>query len=69
MPALAKVVAYKDEDISSLLRRFKQQVKKEDIMYECKRREYYMSPALARKMKSERAQKLKRMKAKKARKY
>jgi len=69
MPALAKVVAYKDEDISSLLRRFKQQVKKEDIMYECKRREYYMSPSLARKMKSERAQKLKRMKAKKARKY
>ena len=33
----AKVVAYKDEDITSLLRRFKQQVKKEDIIYEWKK--------------------------------
>jgi small subunit ribosomal protein S21 len=69
MATLAKVVAYKDETADSLLKRFKQQVKKEDIIYEWKRREHYMSPALARKMKSERAQKLRKMKSKKPRNY
>lgn len=65
----AKVVAYKDEDITSLLRRFKQQVKKEDIIYEWKKREVFIPDSLARKMKSERAQKLKKMKSKKPRNY
>lgn len=65
----AKVVAYKDEDITSLLRRFKQQVKKEDIIYECKKREFFVPKPLACKIKSERAQKLRKTKAKKMRRF
>mgnify|MGYP002520015199 FL=1 len=66
---MAKVVAYKDEDITSLLRRFKQQVKKDDIIYECRKREFFVPKPVARKVKSERAAKLRRAKGKKAKKF
>lgn len=66
---MAKVVAYKGEDVTSLLKRFKQAVKKEDIMYEVKRREYYVCPAMARKLKSEHARKFKKIKRKKVKLY
>lgn len=54
---MAKVVMYTSKDtgekesVDSLLRRFKKAVTKEDILYECKKREYFMSKSLKRKMK------------------
>lgn len=60
---MAKVVAYVDrttgekESAESMLRRFKKQVLNDQILYEVKRREYFMNPALKRKMKSIEAQK------------
>ena len=60
---MAKVYAYKDkntgepEDLTALLRRFKKKVTEEQILYECKRREYFLPKALKRKMKSIEARK------------
>lgn len=48
------------ETVESLLRRFKQQVKRDDIIYEVRRREFFVSKALARKMKSDHARKFKK---------
>lgn len=63
---MAKVFARKDretgelEDISSLIRRFKKQVINDQILYECKRREYFVKSSLKRKLKSIEAQKRKK---------
>jgi len=60
---MAKVYAKTDketgekEDLTSLLRRFKKKVTEDQILYECKRREYFMNRALKRKMKSIEARK------------
>lgn len=60
---MAKVVAQIDrntgelESVDSLIRRFKKQVLKDDILYECKRRQYYVPKSLARKLKAIEAQK------------
>lgn len=60
---MAKVYAYKDkntgelEDLSELLKRFKKKVMEDQILYECKRRKYFMSKAIKRKMKSIEARK------------
>lgn len=62
---MARVVAMKEETLDSLLRRFKQQVKKDNIIGECRKREYFIPKPLARKIKSENAQKLKRKKKRK----
>ena len=43
------------ESIDSLLRRFKRQVKKEGILQECRKREFFLKKSLARKEKSKRA--------------
>ena len=53
---MAKVTIRKDEDVESLIRRFKRKVQEEGIMQELKKREYYMSPSLKRRVKSEAAQ-------------
>ena len=45
-----------EETLDSMMRRFKKEVLKSDIMKELKRREYYMSPSTKRKLKSEEAQ-------------
>lgn len=54
---MAKVVARKNEDVESLIKRFKKKVVAEEIMTELKRREYYLSPSQKRKEKSKQAQK------------
>lgn len=72
---MAKVVLYVDkttgerEPIDSALRRFKKQVFNENIIQECRKREYYRSKSLKRKEKSEEAQKRLRRKQKNKRKY
>lgn len=45
------------EDITSLLRRFKKKVMEDQILYECKRREYFVNKSLKRKLKSVEAKK------------
>ena len=63
---MAKVFTRRDretgelEDISSLIRRFKKQVINDQILYECKRREYFVKSSLKRKLKSIEAQKRKK---------
>lgn len=52
---MAKVVRQKDEDISSLLRRFKRVVASEEILFEVKKREFFIKKPLARKEKAKRA--------------
>ena len=60
---MAKVYARTDretgekEDITSLLRRFKKKVMEDQILYECKRREYFVPKPLARKLKAIEAKK------------
>lgn len=48
---------YRGENVESLLRRFNKQVEKEGIMEDMKKHEFYVSPSLKRKKKSELAQK------------
>lgn len=43
------------ESVDSMLRRFKTQVKKEGILQECRKREFFLKKSLARKEKSKRA--------------
>jgi small subunit ribosomal protein S21 len=68
---MAKVVAQIDrntgekESVESMLRRFKKQVLKDDIMWEVKRRQYFVPKSVARKLKSIEA--IKRSKNKKRR--
>lgn len=54
---MAVVYRKKDEDVESLIKRFKKKVMNEGIMTELKRREYYLSPSQKRKEKSKQAQK------------
>lgn len=55
---MAKVIAYVDkttgekESVDSLLRRFKKQVIKEEILLDLKKHEYYRSKSLKRKEKA-----------------
>lgn len=43
------------ESADSMLRRFKKQVKKDGIIEDCRRREFFLKKSLARKEKSKRA--------------
>ena len=54
---MAKVVARKNEDVESLIKRFKKKVVAEGILTELRKREYYLSPSEKRKEKSKQAQK------------
>lgn len=60
---MAKVVLYVDkntgnmESIDQAIRRFKKQVFNDNIIQECKKREYYKSKSLKRREKSIEAQK------------
>lgn len=56
--------------LDSMIRRFKKQVESEDILYECKKREFFLKKSLKRKEKSKRA-KIREIKRKKksARRY
>lgn len=60
---MAKVVLYVDretgekESLESAIRRFKKKVLSDNILYECRRREYFVPKPLARKLKSIEAKK------------
>ena len=58
---MAKVILYEGEDISSSLKRFNKKVLKDDIMNECRRREFFMKPSDIRKEKARRAKKMQAM--------
>ena len=53
---MAYVKLKKNEDFSSLLRRFKRQLQDEGLVQELKKREYYLSPSQKRREKSKAAQ-------------
>lgn len=54
---MAVVYKKKDEDIETLIKRFKKKVINEGTLVELKKREYYLSPSQKRKEKSKQAQK------------
>lgn len=51
---MAKVIV-KDNDLETALRKFKKQVIKEELIYECRRREFFLKKSLKRKEKSKHA--------------
>lgn len=57
---MAKIVLFTGEDITHALKRFNKTVMKEDILNECRKREYFRKPSDIRK---EKARKLKKQKA------
>jgi len=72
---MAKVVLTKDtetgepESIETLIKRFKKQVMKDEILLECKKRQYFRPKAVKRHEKSVAAQKRLKSKKKKVRQY
>lgn len=62
---MAKIVLHEGEDITSALKRFNKKVMKDDIMNECRRREFFMKPSDIRKEKARRAKKMKALANKK----
>ena len=54
---MAKVVVKDNEQLEDAMRRFKRQVTRNGTLMEVKKREYYIKPGLARKLKSEAARK------------
>lgn len=72
---MAKVVAYKDkntgevESLMSMLKRFKKQVLNDNILGECRKREYYVPKSLKRKLKSLEALKREKSRLRKNRKH
>ena len=52
---MLKVTLLENEDINSLLKRFKTAVRRSGILDECKRHEYFLKKSLKRKQKSEMA--------------
>ena len=54
---MAKVIVRKNESLDDALRRFKRGVSKDCTLQEYRKREFYVKPSVARKLKSEAAQK------------
>lgn len=52
---MAKVTLREEEDLDSLLKRFKTQVKKQGIIEDCKKHDYFVCKSIKRKEKSKRA--------------
>lgn len=52
---MLKVTLLENEDINSLLKRFKTAVRRSGILDECKRHEYFLKKSLKRKQKSKMA--------------
>ena len=50
---MPRTVVHDNESLDEALRRFKRQVNKAGIMQETRKREYYLKPGLARKLKAE----------------
>ncbi|MFV0255473.1 MAG: 30S ribosomal protein S21 [Erysipelotrichaceae bacterium] len=59
---MPKVILRENEGLDDALRRFKRQVSRSGTLAEAKKREYYVKPGVARKLKSEAARKAKRKK-------
>ncbi|MBQ1448249.1 MAG: 30S ribosomal protein S21 [Erysipelotrichaceae bacterium] len=59
---MGKVVAKENESIDDILRRFKRQVSRNNILAESRKREYYVKPGVKRRLKSEEARKARRKK-------
>lgn len=62
---MVKVYVHKDESLDDALRRFKKGVQKAGILAEVRKRESFIKPGLARKMKSEAARRGKKGKKRK----
>lgn len=61
---MAVVYVKKGEALETALKRFNKKVEKDGIMYEIRKREYYVAPSLKRKLKHERALKMRNKKKK-----
>ena len=57
---MAKTVVRENESLDDALRRFKRQVSRNGTLLEARKREYYVKPGVARKLKSEAARKARR---------
>ena len=62
---MAKIMLHEGEDITSALKRFNKKVLKDDILNECRRREFFMKPSDIRKEKARRAKRMKAAASKK----
>ena len=59
---VARVVVRDNEQLDDALRRFKRQVLRNGTLLETKKREYYVKPGVARRLKQEAARKAKKSK-------
>ncbi len=59
---MPKVVVKENEALDEALRRFKRQVSRNGTLAEARKREFYVKPGIARKLKSEAARKARRTK-------
>ena len=59
---MARVVKKQDETVDALLKRFKRQVQRDNILIEIRKREYYLKPGIRRRVKHENALKARRKK-------
>lgn len=59
---MSRVVVRENEQLDDALRRFKRQVSRNGTLLEARKREYYVKPGLARKLKQEAARKARRAK-------
>ena len=57
---MARVVVKENEQLDDALRRFKRQVSRNGTLLEARKREYYVKPGVARKLKQEAARKARR---------
>ena len=59
---MPRVVVKENEALDDALRRFKRQVSRNGTLAEARKREFYVKPGVARKLKSEAARKARKMK-------
>ncbi len=60
---MSQVIVGENESLENALKRFKRKVQKDGIMADMKRKEEYVKPSVARKLKSENARKRARKEA------
>lgn len=59
---MSRVVVRENEQLDDALRRFKRQVSRNGTLLEVRKREYYVKPGIAKRLKQEAARKARRMK-------
>ena len=57
---MARVVVRENEQLDDALRRFKRQVSRNGTLLEARKREYYVNPGVAKRLKREAARKARR---------